>query len=491
MSHNKDAPPARNRASPQLRQRQPLTIAGPRCLLIVLPLAFVVRDSLAFIPSLGTPGEGRVGVESAWSKGIRRNGHATPFMTLRKRDALMRQTLVAILICLTCCQAVLAQDQSSAGQVSAAAADAMESLRQEVLTASVAPNLTVRDLIDRVGGQDELAKTLREAQRVGGARWLDDQTVQVQLVIDGRRIAATLVKIVRANPKNSPLPVDRVVRDLKTWERRTFSATGTSTSASNLERLRPPPSQRAWQSVSDDDRRHALLAARDNLLSRVLDSLRPIELGSGKNLGEVLTVPEVNQAMTQWLSTRPVTSVEFMDDLSVRLALYAPPEELWQTLKAAMVHEKQAPMDLEQAGWDRLQDQVTARVAPAIGTSAVAPGKSAPAQVVALPSEAPPWANQHAEAEAASPAHASKLRTARAAEALAVAKLRQRIESLPLDEKITLGEAARRDPRIGEAIARALGRARPFKVDYGQQGVVTVHVALNLSDLWAELTGSP
>ena len=432
-----------------------------------------------------------MGVEPAWSRGIRRNGHATPFMTLWKRDALMRQTLVAILICLPCCQSVWAQDAAGGGQVSAAAADALESLRQEVLAASVAPNLSVRDLIDRVGGQEELDKTLRGAQRVGGGRWLDDQTVQVQLVIDGRRIAGTLANIVRANPKSSPLPVDRLMTDLKTLERRTFSATGTSTSASNLERLRPPPSQRAWQQVSDDDRRHALLAARDNLLSRVLDSLRPIDLGGGKNLGEALAVPEVNLAMALWLSTRPVTSVEFMDDLSVRLALYAPPEELWATLKAALIHQKQAPMDLGQAGWDRLQDQVIARVAPAEGTGAVAAGKTAPAALVAIPSEAPPWTNQHAEAEAASPAHASKLRTARAAEALAVAKLRQHIEALPLDGKITLGEAARRDPRIGEAIARALGRARPFKVDYGQQGVVTVHIALNLSDLWAELTGSP
>ena len=406
------------------------------------------------------------------------------------RHDLMRETLLAILICASCCQAVWAQDQAT-GQESAAAADALQSLRQEVLAASVAPNLTVRDLIDRVGGLEELDKTLRGAQRVGGARWLDDQTVQVQLVIDGRRIAATLANILRANPKASPLPVDRLMRDLKTLERRTFSATGTSTSAANLERLRPPPSQRAWQGVSDEDRRRALLAARDNLLSRVLDSLRPIEFDSGKNLGEVLTVSEVNQALTNWLSTRPVTSVEFMDDLSVRLTLYVPPEELWLTLKSAMVHQKQVPMDLGQAGWDRLQDQVAARVAPAVGTGAVAPGKNAVVQMVAVPSEAPPWANQHAEADAASPAHASKLRTARAAEALAVAKLRQRIEALPLDSKITLGEAARRDPRIGEAIARALGRARPFRVDYGQQGVVTVHVALNLSDLWAELSGSP
>jgi len=402
----------------------------------------------------------------------------------------MRQAFVVILICLLSCLTGWAQEEpASPPQVSAAAADALGSLRREVLAASLTPSITVRDLIDRVGGTEELDKTLRESERVGGPRWLDDQTAQVQLVIDGRRVADALLRVVRANPNRSPLPVARLERELKSWERRTFSAMGTSTSAANIERLRPPPGDQAWQGVSDDDRRHALNVARDNLVSRVFDSLRPIQFDSGKGLDEVLALPEVNQAVTGWLSSRPVESVEFADDRSVRLTLYAPPERLWPVLKTALAHQTQVPMDLGQAGWDRLQDQVTARVAPAVGVGVVAPGKNGPVLPVAFPGEPPLWANQQAEAEATSPAHGSKLRTARAAEALAVEKLRQKIDELPLDARTTLGEAVRRDPRIGQAISRSLGRARPFKVDYGQKGAVTVHVALNLSDLWAELTG--
>ena len=399
----------------------------------------------------------------------------------------MRLTRIAMLVCLFCCLAVQAQDARSP-QVSAATSDATDSLERQILASSIDAKLTVRDLLDRVGGTDALEKALRETERLGGPRWLDDQTVQVQLVIDGRRVADALLQAARRNAKQSPIPIQRLQRELSTWGDRTFSAIGTSTSAANIERLRPPPADPTWQGVSDADRSKALVAARDNLIARVFDSLRPIRFDSGKTLDEALAIPDVRDGLAHWLSSRPVKSVEFEDDRSVRLTLYAPADELWSVLQSGLMHQKQLPTELGQAGWDRLAEQVTARVAPAVGVGSVQPTTNPAPVAVALPAQAPKWANQQAEAEATSPAQGTKLQTARAAEALAVERLRQQIDSLSVAD-LTVGEAAHRDPAIAEAISRAMGRARPYKVDYGHRGAVTVHVALNLADLWAELTG--
>jgi hypothetical protein len=391
---------------------------------------------------------------------------------------------MAILVCVMCLTA-MAQEDARSPQVAAATADAIDGLRREVLATEITSGLSVADLIGRVRGGEELDKSLRGARLVGGTRWLDDQTAQVQLVIGGGDIAKVLARIVHDNPGKSPIPPDRVNRELAGWSERTFSALGTSTSAADIERLRPPAAARAWWGVSDAARKSALVAARDNAINHVVDSLRPIQFDTGGTLNDGLSVPEVRDALRTWLSSRPVKSVQFDDDLAVRLSLAAPPEDLWRVLKPALSRQTQVPVATGQAAWDRLQEQVVARAAPAAGVGVVEPGKIGPPAVI--PGEPPVWSNRQADAEATSPAHGSKLHTARAAEAMALEKLRSQINALPLVGKSTVGDAARGNPHIEEAVSKTLGRARPYKVDYGANGSVTVHMSLNLADLWSEL----
>jgi len=80
-----------------------------------------------------------------------------------------------------------------------------------------------------------------------------------------------------------------------------------------------------------------------------------------------------------------------------------------------------------------------------------------------------------------------KLRTARAAERDAQTKLTERIESLELANNLTLGQAARQDPRIAAAITRTVERIQPHKIQYNSDGSVTVHCETDLRDLWDEL----
>ena len=401
----------------------------------------------------------------------------------------MRLTLAVFLVGLLAAHAT-AQPDTRNPQVDAATADAIESLQREIIVSHITPDLTVADLVDRVGGGDELQKTIRGADQVGGPRWIGQETVQVRRSIDGSRIAKVLVRIAQAHPDQSPVPAEALREQLRSWNDRTFSATGTSMGAADVSRLRPPPSDRAWWNVRDEDRRAALTAARDHAVSHVVESLRPIAFDSGRTLNEALSEPGVSDEVVKWLASQPVKSVEFGDDLVVRLTLAVTGEDLWPVLKSALVRQKQAAMPVARDEWDRLQEQVTARVAPATGTGVIAvAGKVPTTQAVALPAQPPNWALQQAEAEGSSTEHGTRLQTARQAEAFALEKLRAQINALPLNGGQTVGAAARQDPRIESAVARSLGRARPFQVDYLSKGAVTVHVSMHLSDLWGELTG--
>lgn len=401
----------------------------------------------------------------------------------------MRWSPVVILLCVMSLPSWgIAEERNP--QIDAAAADAVEALKAQVLAAHIRADLTVEDLIEKVGGREELDKTVRGAERLGGARWLGNGAVQVRLAIDGSRIAKTVLALVEAHPKESPIPPDALRRQIKWWGDRIFSATGTSTSAGEITQLRPPPSARAWWGVGDAERRKALLAARDNAADHVIESIGPVQVNQNKTLGEALANPDAGKAVRGWLESQPVQSVKFNDDRTVRLTLACPADGLWGVLRQALSHQSQVPPPANDTEWNRLRDQVNAKAADATGISALQAGAVRPGGIATtLPVQAPAWASQIIQAQATAPQAGSPLRTARKAEALAVDKLRDQINPLPLSGGKTIGAAAGENPTIEQAVTKTLNRARPYQVDYGPNGSVTVHVSLRLSDLWAEMSG--
>jgi hypothetical protein len=330
---------------------------------------------------------------------------------------------------------------------------------------------------------------LHSADQIGGTRWLDDQTCQVRLEVRGADVARALLELADKHPKAVPVSLAVLRERLKSWNDRTFPATGSSTAGAAVERLRPDDSQVAWRAVGDKDRCAAINAARRNAAERVLDSVRPIDFADGKKMADVLATPAINDAVGKWLGSRPITSIEFRDDLEVRLTLAAAPDELWSTLRAGLERQSDVPAPRSEAQWDQMRKQVEDRMAPPVGR-AVAVAGQAGAAAVAIPLEPPAWADDIADAEGSATAASSpKLRTARAAEAVALEHLRGRINALPLTAKLTLGDAARQNPRIEAAVSRSLSRARLSKVDYDSPtpGAVRVKMTLNLADVWREL----
>ena len=385
-----------------------------------------------------------------------------------------------------------AEEDPRRAQIEAATADAVASLKREVLATRVGERTTTAELVDRLKTQARFDELLSTARRVGGPRWLDQQTVQVRVELGGADIAAVLQKMAEQNTRVLPMRL-HILRDWLRHDiaRRTFSATGVATSSPAIDQLRPDPRQAAWRGVDDATRRAAVDAARQNAVNRIMDSLGAIDYDAGRHMADVLSKPAVSRAMTDWLVARPISSIEFGDDLQVRLTLAASPQDLWPVLQQAMSRDAAALAPRTPAGWKALAEAVQDRLVRPSGTALAKP-VGPPRVVVLIPRDPPAWAVDRApqvEAGVSPPVGDSKLRAARAAEAIAVAKLREHLNSLPLNSKTTLGEAAKIDRDFAAALDRAAAQAKIAKVDYNQPhaGWVTIQMALDLQTVWRML----
>jgi hypothetical protein len=433
----------------------------------------------------------------------------------------MRLSPVTILICLAGLMATgagdlaaLADDGRPAAdeprrtQIEAARADALAALRQDVLEARLNRDLTVGQFADRAaGGRDRVLAVVRDAEQIGGTRWLDEHTCEVRLDLAGGKVSRTLAQIATDNPGavNSVARPD-LDRSLKRLDAQQFSASGVSTTS--LESIRPPAGQPAWSGLSEQQVRKAVEAAHQDAADRLLESVRAVALSGSATVGDALANPSVHKELRDWLLARPITSAEFREDREVRLAVYAPSDDFFDVLKSALDRQGDARLRLpgDPAAQQQVRTQISRRMEPAIGRAVAAGGMdgaaAAPPQarqmvpepapsVSLLPRNVPNWIGDQLDAKGTAQGRwPDRLRTAHQAETDALKRLRDRVGELPLTGQLKLGEAARRDPRIDRALDRALRHARAFKVDYGSDGTVYVLMSLDLQDLWAELEAS-
>lgn len=378
-------------------------------------------------------------------------------------------------------------------QVAAANGRALEGLRAQVVSEPIGENLTVADLLSKTGTGKKFNQVLARAQQIGGPRWLDGQTCQVRLEIAGPVVARALVDTATLSRLESPVPPDVLAGRLKQWDRRTFTAIGTSTAGGAAELARPVYDGAAWSTVADESRRVAVAAARKDAVARVMEIIRPIHLGSDKTVAQVLEIPEVATELEQWLAERPVTQVEFRDDLQVRMTLAVPAAELFEAFRASAAKHPEAMEQIKETEWYPIRDAFVARMAATAcrGLAQAGPGKAGRGLSFDLPRTPPDWIETQLEADGGSSAAGSRLKAARAAEADAIEKLRIQLESLPLTSGSTVGDAARQDKQVAGALDRALGRARTKRVDYLGDGGARVVMTLELSEFWNELHASP
>ncbi|MGB7157811.1 MAG: hypothetical protein WBD40_07080, partial [Tepidisphaeraceae bacterium] len=180
---------------------------------------------------------------------------------------MMRLHAIAILVLLAFATSAFAQaDRPKRDQIAAATDAAVRGLNEAVSKNTLAQGVTVATLLDKTSGHDKLTETLRRAEQIGGPRWVNE-TCQVRLEISGTRVASALVQIAAAKPEWSPIPPDVLAVKLKDWNKRTFSATGSSTGAAEIEHARPGGESGAWARVSDAERRGAVAQAKVNAIN--------------------------------------------------------------------------------------------------------------------------------------------------------------------------------------------------------------------------------
>jgi hypothetical protein len=397
----------------------------------------------------------------------------------------MRICITVILLLLLAADVFAQADRARVDRdkVTAATAAAVQGLKEAVAKETVAPGITVGSILDKTKGHGELLKTLSRAEQPGGPRWVDDQTCQVRLEISGNLVGQALVNIAARQPKKSPIAADVLAVKLMDWKARTFSATGTSTGAAEIEHARPGGESAAWMNVSDDARRAAVAAAKDNAVNGAIDSIRDVKLPNGKTAGEALRDRATRERLQAWLAARPVTQVEFRDDLSVGVQLAAPPAEFFEAFRDAL-----RAGEPDAAAWDDVRGEFVQRLATPAGTASATGGgaatRPAPLQLPALP---PVWTNKQIEAEGYAKAGGSRLKCARLAEAQAAKGLLEQIDKLPLTDTVTIGQAAERNANVRDAAERAALRGRSYKVEYDSDGGARAWVQLDLRTVWDEL----
>jgi hypothetical protein len=414
-------------------------------------------------------------------------------------------------------------------QERAAIEDAVQGLLSDVSRMSLSRDLTVGDFLRRTRSTDEVVKTLQRAQQLGGIRWIDEQTCQVELQISGPVVGAALVRAAAANPRTTPLPVREMERVARDWEGRTFSATGTATSRQPAARRpagaganaggpgrlgfapeggnaggRPLPRRDPWDAVPAASRDQAVAAAKQDAARRVVHSVRAIPVTARTTVGDVLSVRGVGEAMQEWVVSQRATRVDFRDDLEAEVELDVTPAAALAAFRDLAARQRDVAVPTDDAGWELVRKDFERKLAAAPVGRGVPPaegGGGGPAignQVIGRPRDGlvgaagrPLWADRRlSERGTAGPARGrSKLAAARVAQAAAEDKLRAQIEALVLDGQRTLGDAAKQDPRVEQAIRRALAASRIGRADYKDDGGADVDVFLDLDTLWAEVRG--
>ncbi len=386
-------------------------------------------------------------------------------------------------------------------QTSAAQANAVTALRESVLALDVGRGMRVRDLINQADATDGLAGAMAAARPLGGPRWIDDQTCQVQVVVPGAAVADAVAAMAARNAAG------RAVRKeiLDGWRRTAFSATGSSAAGGvALQQARPRQSGGRWAEVSDDDRRRAVAAAQADAVHQASDDLcRAADPLPGRlRMVDALQRPAVVTRVRAYLNAQPVTHIEFLDDLTVSLSMTVDGAGLGRTAQQAVADDQpQVSAAVAAAGgWKRFRAAVVEAIPSLItGTAAATPptlahSHPAPPSFV-LRAQPPEWVDRtltaNGSAAASHGAPLGRLKVRGQAYAAAVAELRGKLLALPVGPAVTLGDAARADAQVAAAVSRLLLDAHENKVTFNADGSVAVGVDLNLRDAWDQLRSSP
>jgi hypothetical protein len=302
-----------------------------------------------------------------------------------------------------------------------------------------------------------LDRELSEANQLAGPRWLNDDTCQVRLTLEGDE----LLQAVRE--ADVDVPADQLAG-------RYFVATGTAVNPLAVGRVQPIEPSAVWVSVSAEARRDALEAARLDALRSVDVQLEPAGVPA----------PLVN-ALGDYVAARPVTRVRFGEEngqpaAEVTLSVDAP------QLAAFVEGAASQRQDLSQAEVVAAAERLRALQVVAVGRAVAEPLPMA----VVLPDRMPEWARRTLTATGRGGAAPTRLLAARRAEGDAMQQFADQLLALPLGNG-TVRQAADRDPRVAEALEFAVRQLVVSKTTYTADGGAEVEALLSARTFWDAL----
>jgi hypothetical protein len=395
----------------------------------------------------------------------------------------MLRIVSIFIICLVCSfgfTASAAVDQQAIA--SAAQASAAERLAADISAESINSTITVKAFLDRTGSTATFLAVLGRARPIGGSRWIDYQTCQVQLDIPGPEVRADLRQIALDNPTTTPLLPNQVSTSLASWGTRVFSATGSGTGG--IDGIRPPADSAPWHDATDAEIHDSVAAARQDAVNKILASIGSVPLGGSKNISDALAIPAIHQSISDWLMNRPITLVDFRDDHQVEITLFVTAADLSDQLCRQLAGRTDIGFSAKDKAWTITADEISKQMSPPVGRSAVVDIANSTTQPDTLPDEPPPWIYNQLDASGNGTGQTQLLATS-AAETAATQNLRRQIMQLSISPGKNLQDLAAHDPRYAAAIDRTLAsRAHVYSIEYLTDGSASVRMSLDLRDLW-------
>lgn len=373
-------------------------------------------------------------------------------------------------------------------EIEAAQHAARNDLRGQILSTPVVPGVLVHNLVD-ADATLSFDDVLADAEQVGGPRWIEQDIVQVRMQLPASRVIDRLGKIPadKLDPRITPADMQRFQRDMS---RRSYQATGQAIPVSRIASIVQQVQTPAWRDVPQAARVDAADRARASAVSTIVDSSASIRISPTETVEQTFAANDAKQKLADWAATLPATRVSLMDDRQVSVGVYVDKDGLNRRLRelvaTSALQESEKSQSLD-AGVRAMPLIVIGRASAASDPVRIPTDAVAPALVLR---ELPAWASDPIVAEGASGFDNTKLRTARLAETVARKQLRDRLDPLKVDDVVTLKQLAARNPRVAEALDRAVARARVYQVDYNADGSAVVRVTLDPNEVLDELTAA-
>ena len=384
--------------------------------------------------------------------------------------------------------------------VLAARQAALDELVRTVLTMPIETRVTVGDVAE--SAQADLEKLMTHAEQIGGPRWIEPQAVQVRMELSGQHVREWLAGAVR-DSNRSLIPRTRLTALLADYDTRRFAAEGLAVlpavvSRAMVDRLGPLAAR------SPEDRDALIRNAVHDAAQRALARINDVALPGHRTVGAMLaTDPARAPKLLQWLAARPIIAVRVPSADELIITLHVAPDSLAAVLQAIAGNPA--------GDWDAVPDALVEQLLVIDGrarldgssptthpqppaepiapsdpdTTLVAPAPAAAPP--ALPNRPPEWATRLVRAEGSASSAGDRLRTARAAEQIALQNLHGVVLDLPLDDARTVRSLVAVVPAVDQTLRRALSRATVSRITHLADGGATVEIVLDGRHLWQSL----